>query len=99
MQSEADIILDGLGGTSAVARMAEAPISTVHSWRRNGIPKSRMAHLRLLARDQGIAWPLDSAPATAPSPGKSADFTASPAGRTAGVGPQSPAPVQQGRAA
>ncbi|RVT93722.1 carph-isopro domain-containing protein [Sphingomonas crocodyli] len=53
MDQQATHIIDGLGGTSAVARLTEAPVSTVHSWRKNGIPASRMAHLRLVARDQG----------------------------------------------
>lgn len=73
MQTEADIIIDGLGGTSAVARMTEAPVSTVHSWRRNGIPKSRLAHLRLAAKVEGREWPgeadEDSALPTPASPG------------------------------
>jgi len=58
MQTEADRIIDGLGGTSAVARMIQCPVSTVHSWRRNGIPASRLAHLRLAAKSARIRWPL-----------------------------------------
>ncbi|GLT02985.1 hypothetical protein GCM10007897_44220 [Sphingobium jiangsuense] len=57
MQSEADLIIDALGGTVAVARMAEAPASTVSSWRKIGIPQSRMAHLKLLAKVHKIEWP------------------------------------------
>jgi hypothetical protein len=47
MNKEACDIIDDFGGTSAVARLISAPISTVHSWRKNGIPASRLAHMRL----------------------------------------------------
>jgi hypothetical protein len=59
MSNFADTVLDHLGGTSAVAKLIEAPISTVHSWRKNGIPQSRMAHLRLAAKDAGIELPAE----------------------------------------
>jgi hypothetical protein len=57
MDMNASQIIDSLGGTSAVAKMIEAPISTVHSWRKIGIPASRLAHLRLVAQMQGKALP------------------------------------------
>lgn len=57
MQTYADQVIDALGGTSEVARKIEAPTSTVHSWREIGIPRSRLAHLRLLAKDMGIELP------------------------------------------
>lgn len=60
MTTFADQIIDALGGTSAVARETEAPTSTVHSWRKIGIPPSRMAHLRLLAKAKGIELPSAS---------------------------------------
>lgn len=53
----ADKVIDALGGTSEVARLIEAPTSTVHSWRSIGIPKSRLAHLRLIAAQKTIALP------------------------------------------
>ena len=62
MSTEAITIIDGLGGTSAVARLIEAPISTVHSWRKIGIPQSRLAHLRLAAGAAGLQWPTPDAP-------------------------------------
>lgn len=67
MRTEADIVIDHLGGTSAVAKLIEAPTSTVHSWRTIGIPSSRMAHLRLVAKSIGKPLPEDLAelPATA----------------------------------
>lgn len=57
MNDHANFIIDGLGGTSAVAAMTEIPVSTVHSWRKNGIPSSRLAHLRLAAKAAGKEWP------------------------------------------
>jgi hypothetical protein len=63
MKTYASQVIDSLGGTSAVAKAIEAPISTVHSWRTIGIPKSRMAHLRLLAQMQGVALPEPDAKA------------------------------------
>ena len=57
MNEHAKAVIDALGGTTAVARMADAPVSTVHSWRTIGIPKSRLAHLRLLAKMSGIKLP------------------------------------------
>lgn len=76
MSTEADMIIDGLGGTSAVAKMMSTPTSTVHSWRKNGIPLSRQAHLRLVVKAEGLRWPLDTASEDEASPGKSDDFTA-----------------------
>lgn len=76
MSTEADMIIDGLGGTSAVAKMMSAPISTVHSWRKNGIPPSRVAHLKLVARAEGLPWPLDRDACDASSSGKTDDVTA-----------------------
>jgi hypothetical protein len=57
MDTYADRVIDALGGTSEVARAIEAPTSTVHSWRKIGIPSSRLAHLRLIAKHQGIELP------------------------------------------
>lgn len=57
MDTQAAKIIDGLGGTTVVAKLIEAPISTVHSWRKIGIPPSRMAHLRLASKAEKIDWP------------------------------------------
>jgi hypothetical protein len=57
IQAWARQVIDSLGGTSAVAKAIEAPTSTVHSWRFIGIPPSRFAHLRLLAKEPGIELP------------------------------------------
>jgi hypothetical protein len=61
MSIEANAVIDHLGGTSAVAKLIEAPVSTVHSWRRIGIPSSRLAHLRLAAQAKGEPLPNDLA--------------------------------------
>jgi len=55
----ANRIIDQLGGTSAVAKMTETPVSTVHSWRKNGIPPSRLAHLKLAAQVAGLPVDMD----------------------------------------
>jgi hypothetical protein len=54
----ADDVIDALGGTSAVAKRINSPVSTVHSWRSIGIPPSRLAHLALLADSEGITLPI-----------------------------------------
>lgn len=59
METIADKIIDKLGGTSAVAKLTEAPVSTVHSWRKNGIPPSRLAHLKLAAHVAGKPIDVD----------------------------------------
>ena len=86
MDEYAKSVIDALGGTTAVARMADAPTSTVHSWRTIGIPSSRMAHLRLLAEKNGVALP---------------ELEASASGRTDDVGAGEPpfAPTFTGEAA
>jgi hypothetical protein len=61
----ADQVIDALGGTTKVADEIEAPTSTVHSWRTIGIPKSRLAHLKLVAAQKGIALPEPPAEAEA----------------------------------
>lgn len=57
METFASKVIDALGGTTAVSRLTEAPPSTVHSWRSIGIPKSRLAHLKLLATTEGVTLP------------------------------------------
>lgn len=66
MSTDAEKVLYHLGGTSAVAKLIEAPVSTVHSWRSIGIPASRLAHLRLVA--QGLDKPLPDDLSTLPEP-------------------------------
>jgi hypothetical protein len=60
MDTPASKLIDAFGGTSATARIAGLPISTVHSWRRNGIPQSRLSHLGLVARSEGLALDFDA---------------------------------------
>lgn len=50
-------VIDALGGTSAVAKLIDAPTSTVFSWRKIGIPQSRLAHLKLAAQTVGKSVP------------------------------------------
>lgn len=65
MSNHSSRLIDDLGGTSEVARLIEAPISTVHSWRRIGIPRSRLAHLKLAAQAAGKQVDWDRADETA----------------------------------
>jgi hypothetical protein len=55
MKTFADNVIDALGGSTAVSRKTGAPLSTVHSWRRNGLPPSRLEHLKLIAAQDGVA--------------------------------------------
>lgn len=59
MDTPADTLIDALGGTSAVAGMVKCPTSTVHSWRRDGIPESRFDHMRLAAKEQELEVDFD----------------------------------------
>lgn len=68
MSDQANFIIDELGGTAVVARMTKNPTSTVHSWRKNGLSPSRLDHLRLAAKEEGLTWPLDIAEAVETSP-------------------------------
>lgn len=58
MQRLTDDAMEKLGGTTAVATLLEAPVSTVHSWKRKGISAARLAHLKLAAQAAGkhIDW-------------------------------------------
>ena len=47
-------ILDGLGGTTAVARMLNIRPPSVHAWRKSGIPRDRAIILAVLAEQRGI---------------------------------------------
>lgn len=49
----AGCIIDGLDGTTAVAKLLKLPKSTVHSWRRIGMSPSRADHLRLATAGTG----------------------------------------------
>ena len=51
----ADILIDALGGTTVVSDMTKCPTSTVHSWRKLGIPEPRFDHMRLAAKERIFA--------------------------------------------
>lgn len=59
MKTEADLVIDHLGGTSAVAVLIKTSPSTVHSWRKNGIPESRLDHMRLASKETDKPLPDD----------------------------------------
>lgn len=58
MKEFAANLIDALGGTTAVAIRIDAPVTTVQSWKTNGIPRSRVSHLKLVAQADGkvIDW-------------------------------------------
>lgn len=56
-------IIDALGGVTAISRLTEVPVSTIHSWRKIGIPNSRMQHLKLAAAAAGLVVDFDATPA------------------------------------
>jgi hypothetical protein len=66
------ILIDHLGGVSAVAKLLKAPTSTVFSWTKNGIPASRMEHLRLAAKSIKTPLPDDLAALQSPTQGRAA---------------------------
>lgn len=68
MPTLATLIINELGGTTAVAKLTEAPLSTVHSWRKNGIPPSRLAHMKLAAQVAGKPLDIDALAARADQP-------------------------------
>jgi hypothetical protein len=49
--TEADTVIDRLGGTGEVARICSVDPSTVSFWRRKGIPAGWSAYLRMLRPD------------------------------------------------
>jgi hypothetical protein len=51
-------IIEDFGGTTALAQLVKAPVSTVHSWRKSLIPPSRLDHLKLAAKAKGlkVSW-------------------------------------------
>ncbi|MDY7525515.1 hypothetical protein [Sphingomonas sp. 10B4] len=59
MENPIDLVLDKLGGTSAVAQLLKSNPTTVHAWRKRGITESRLDHLRLAARERFPAGELD----------------------------------------
>lgn len=69
MQTVADHVIDALGGTTAVHRLTAAPLSTVHSWRKIGIPPSRLEHLKLAAAAAGSNVDVEAVAAAARSAG------------------------------
>lgn len=74
------------GGATAISRFTSAPVSTVHSWKHNGIPSSRLAHLRLIAEKVAIAVDWETglpAKATETPPHPEVEHAAADAGLSA----------------
>lgn len=64
MNTSAIQVIDALGGTAAVARIFNVRQPSVSDWKKDGIPESRVMHLRLAYR-KPLAG-IDLAAATAP---------------------------------
>lgn len=47
----AELVIDGLNGTCAVAELCEISAAAVSMWRHTGIPKSRLQFLKLARPD------------------------------------------------
>lgn len=54
-------LIDALGGTSEVAKLIRTPMTTVHAWRKTGIPDPRLDHIKLAASARGKAAELETA--------------------------------------
>jgi hypothetical protein len=53
-------LIDAFGGTTIVAGHMLTGVSTVHNWRRNGIPTSRLDHLRRIRDDEGLTVDIEA---------------------------------------
>jgi len=51
MDIDPNIVIDRLGGTTAVAKICDVKPPSVHEWRSAGIPKARLQYLRLAYPD------------------------------------------------
>lgn len=59
MDTIAIAVIDYLGGAKKVAELLETPKPTIYAWRKSGIPRSRLAHMRLAGKDIGMPLPDD----------------------------------------
>lgn len=51
MNIDPNVVIDRLGGTTAVAKLCDCRPPSVHQWRTDGIPKYRLQFLRLARPD------------------------------------------------
>lgn len=51
METNANQVIDALGGTVAVARLCDTSPSAVSQWRASGIPHARLMYLRVVRPD------------------------------------------------
>ena len=70
-------VIEALGGTTAIARLVHAPVSTVNSWK-DRISESRLAHLMLAAGAAGLVIDWSSVPGSALLLAKAVDIPEAP---------------------
>lgn len=63
MNTEANKIIDALGGTSEVARLCDVRLPSVSGWRVVGIPKARMQFLCAVRKRQLSGMNVEAATA------------------------------------
>lgn len=59
MGMDPNLIINALGGTTAVAKLCEVRPASVSQWRDHGIPKARLMFLRLARPDVFSNVPAD----------------------------------------
>ncbi|MDR5833332.1 carph-isopro domain-containing protein [Caballeronia sp. LZ034LL] len=57
------LLIDALGGTTAVARLLGITPPSVHAWRKGGIPDDKLIRLAPFAEKRGICQRRDLRPA------------------------------------
>ena len=55
-----DQLIKALGGQTAVAAALDAPVTTVHAWTKNGVPRWYVSRLVEMAANIGIAVAPDA---------------------------------------
>ena len=47
-----DLIIDGIGGNIAVSKLLDISVPAISYWRKNGIPKGKLAILYMLSKEK-----------------------------------------------
>lgn len=65
MNTEAIKIIKALGGTAAVARLFDVRMPSISDWKKKGIPKARMMHIKAAHAQALVGVDVDAATAPA----------------------------------